>query len=164
MDGASPDDAEVDGTSPDDAAAEGSAATDAAPGTCNAIVPDGPLVAQTVLNVTQPDAMGGHIFSGTYWLTERDTYGGTPDGLFVQRSLVIDAVNINVAGGQTADEAGAPVIETTTSSYQIDDSVVFSTDESCPGPPHTVNTLYTADGGQLTLYPDQDTAEIYTLQ
>jgi hypothetical protein len=113
---------------------------------------------------SQPVAMGGHIFSGTYWLTERDTYGGTPDGLFVQRSLIIDTTTVNAVGGSTASDAGMPALTTTTSSYQVLDLVVFSTTESCPGPPHVTNVQFTAANGQLTLYPTMDTAEVYTLQ
>ena len=108
--------------------------------------------------------MGGQIFKGTYWLTERDTYGGTPDGLLVQRTLVIGDTTIDVVEGQTMDDASAPAFVTTTSSYQVLDTIVLSTDETCPGPSHTTNVLFTANGGQLTLFPTMDTAEVYTLQ
>ena len=142
---------------PDGATPDGASA-------CNAYSADGPLVAQTMLAGSQPVAMGGHIFSGTYWLTERDTYGGTPDDLFVQRSLIIDTTTVNAVGGSTASDAGMPPWTTTTSSYQVLDLVVFSTTESCPGPPHVTNVQFTAASGQLTLYPTMDTAEVYTLQ
>lgn len=146
-----------------DDASEG-AAPDGAVGACNAYSADGPLVEQTVLSGSQPAAMGGTIYSGTYWLTERDTYGGTPDDLFVQRSLIIDATTVNVVGGDTTSDAGMPLLTTTTSSYQVLDLIVLSTTESCPGPMHVTNVQFTAVGGQLTLYPTSDTAEVYTLQ
>jgi len=154
-----------DGTSDagSDDASEG-ASPDGSAGACNGNTADGPLVEQTVLSGSQPAAMGGHIYSGTYWLTERDTYGGTPDGLFVQRSLVIDATTVNVVGGDTTSDAGMPVWTTTTSTYEVLDLIVLSTTESCPGPPHVTNVQFTAAGGQLTLYPTSDTAEVYTLQ
>lgn len=139
-------------------------ATSDGAGACNAFSAAGPLVAQTMLAGSQPVAMGGHIFSGKYWLTERDTYGGTPDDLFVQRSLIIDTTTVNAVGGDTASDAGMPPWTTTTSSYQVLDLVVFSTTESCPGPPHVTNVQFTAASGQLTLYPTMDTAEVYTLQ
>jgi hypothetical protein len=135
-----------------------------APGACNALVPEGPLVPQTVVGGSQPAASGGNLFAGTYWLTDRFTYGGVPDGLFVQRTLVLEGSTVDVVGGTTASDAGTPVLETTTASYQVFDTVVFSTDESCPGPPHTTNVLFTASGGQLTLYPTADSAEVYELQ
>jgi hypothetical protein len=140
------------------------ASPDVSAGACNGDTADGPLVEQTVLSGSQPAAMGGHIYSGTYWLTERDTYGGTPDGLFVQRSLVIDATTVNLVGGDTTSDAGMPVWATTTSTYEVLDLIVLSTTESCPGPAHVTNVQFTAAGGQLTLYPTSDTAEVYTLQ
>jgi hypothetical protein len=146
-----------------DDASEG-ASPDSPAGACNAYSADGPLVEQTALSGSQPAAMGGTIYSGTYWLTERDTYGGTPDGLFVQRSLYIDATTINVVGGDTTDDAGMPALTTTTSSYEVLDLIVLSMTESCPGPMHVTNVQFTAVGGQLTLYPTSDTAEVYTLQ
>ncbi len=133
-------------------------------GACNALSADGPLVGQTVLGGSQPDAMGGHVYSGTYWLTERDTFGGTPDGLFVQRSLVIDDTTVNAVGGETMSDAGVPASTTTAATYEVLDLIVLSETQSCPGPSHVVNVQFTAVGGQLTLYPTMDTAEVYTLQ
>jgi hypothetical protein len=160
-DGSSPGSDSGPGLGADDAS---DGATSDVAGACNAFSADGPLVAQTMLAGSQPNAMGGHVYSGTYWLTERDTYGGTPDKLFVQRSLVIDATTVNVVGGDTASDAGMPAWTTTTSSYQVLDVVVLTLTESCPGPPHVTNLQFTAVGGQLTLYPTMDTAEVYALQ
>jgi hypothetical protein len=144
----------------DDDAADGAGAG----GACNALTADGPLVGQTVLSGSQPDAMGGHVYSGTYWLTERDTFGGTPDGLFVQRSLVIDDTTINTVGGESMSDAGMPAWTTAAATYEVLDLIVLSETQSCPGPSHRVNVQFTAVGGQLTLYPTMDTAEVYTLQ
>jgi hypothetical protein len=145
-------------------ASEGGENPDGATATCNAFTADGPLVGQTALSGSQPTAMGGHIYSGTYWLTERDTYGGAPDGVFVQRTLVVGDTTIGEVGGESAGDAGMPAWTTTTSSYEVLDLIVLSATESCPGPPHVTNVQFTAVSGQLMLYPTADTAEVYTLQ
>jgi hypothetical protein len=160
-------DLRVDGSA-SEASAEASseAGTDADGGelACNMLEADGPLVPEAAAGGAQPAATGGQIFPGTYWLTERVTYGGAPDGLFVKRALLVSAKTIDVIEGSTTSANAAPLLTTSSATYEVLDTFVLSKEVTCPAPPHSMSTRFTANGAQLTLFPTNDTSELYTLQ
>jgi hypothetical protein len=149
----------------DGAVADAAASDGGEVAVCNALLAEGSLVGQTTVAGAQPAPAGGHIFTGTYLLTQRTSYGGLPpDGLFVTRELLIDATTIDVVEGTSMSVSAVPSLRTTTSTYVTLDTSVFSTKESCPGPPHVTNVRYTAGGPELTLFVDNESSELYVLQ
>jgi hypothetical protein len=140
--------------------------TEDASSTCNVIESDSALVPQASATGPQPAATGGTIFPGTYYLTERLTYGGAPDGLFKKRVLVVDTETktIDMVEGTAETADGTPPLTRSSATYQVFDGTLLNLELSCPTPGETSNTRFTAGGATLTLYLTASNVEVYMLQ
>lgn len=151
---------------PADAAGDGSGDGLDGGGACSTVDPEGsPLVAQTVMPGPRPAATGGELFQGTYWLTTRYNYAGAADTNFVRRVLLIEptAKTVEFVEGTAATANAAPTLSTASGTFQIFDQKIFSMKLTCPAA-QLSNLAYTANGGALTIYPDDESAELYELQ
>jgi hypothetical protein len=138
------------------------AAGDAGAGPCNALIAEGPQVAEAVGTGAPPPAVGGTIFPGTYWLTSRANYGGTPDVFVVQRSILVTTTGWSVVEG-TGDAGSAPPASSE-GTWSLSSFDMLNVDVTCPTPRRVDHYRFTADGSQLTLFPTNESVEFYALQ
>jgi hypothetical protein len=164
-DDAATDAGDGDGGAPGDASGgDADAATDAVT-VCNDLTADGPLVAETAGSGPPPAATGGTLFQGTYWLTARANYGGTPDARLVQRTLVIGATGFGVAEGvATSGDAGDVVWTSREGTWSLSSPEMLAFDVACPSPVRVDHVRFAADGPHLTLLITNEAVESYELQ
>jgi hypothetical protein len=155
-----------DGTTRDGAGGDGAA------GTCNALAAAGPVLTETVVAGLPPAAVGGQIFPGEYWLTERDFYPDATDppdagsaraNIVVQSSYFLGATSFDLVEGQGPLGATTVVAGSTSGTYKIGSATVFTIDQTCPGAERT-NVPFTVSGDQLWVFPSRDRRDVYSIQ
>jgi len=139
---------------------------------CNASAAAGPVLNETALAGLPPTAMGGQIFPGEYWLTERDFYpeatdppdaGSARANIVAQSSYFLGATSIDIVEGE--GPLGATTVVTTNRSgtYKLGSATELTINQSCPGAMR-VNVPFTVSGDELWLFPTRDRRDVYTIQ
>jgi hypothetical protein len=138
--------------------------SDASPPACSTLTADGPAVADTAGTGTPPDATGGPVFEGTYWLTARTNYGGTPDARLLQRTLVVTTAGWTVVEGRSSGDAGVSAFTSRAGTWSLTDATLLTVDLGCPGPRTVDHVRFSAGGPTLYLFPTNEVMERYDLQ
>ncbi len=152
-------------------AADG-ASGDGEAGPCKALDAGGPVLPETVVAGFPPAALGGQLFPGEYWLTERDFYPAATDppdagssraNIVVQSSYFFGATTLDIVEGQGPLGATTVVTSSRSGTYKLGSATQVTIDEACPGTTQR-NVPFTVSGDELWLFPTQDRRDVYTQQ
>ena len=129
---------------------------------CSALTQDGTMVTTGAGTGTIPTPTGGVIYQGTYFMTARSYFGSVVDTSVIGRTLVVGPKDWTII--EAIQGTGAPVVTSTTGTWETLQPDVLSLSITCPGPKHLQNLQYTGGGPQLTLFPTNELTEVYELQ
>jgi len=144
----------------------GDGSADGAIVTCSSLSNDAVAVGERYVDVVVPTPLGGMITTGTYFLTQVNSYTGVGGntgltGRQFQETLLLDATTYNDVQAIIDPEAGAGNPVNTNGTYATS-LTNFALSSTCPAAP-VLNMTYTASAPTLHLFQGQEEF-IYTAQ
>jgi hypothetical protein len=125
------------------------AGSDGAPGPCNTLANNGPIV--TIVNQagSPPAPQGGSIADGTYYLTDLSVFTGADAGAGSTGELVKKTIQIAGSTEQSIVHSGLGTVITTDTLGVT--GVNIADLQTCPSN-RTTQVTFTANGGTLVVY------------